>query len=108
MLKLRKGMKVKVIAGKVRGKEGVIENVLVDRNRVVIEGINIVKKSIKATAQTKQAGLVEMAAPIHASNVMAIDPKGGKRTRVGFKSTGDGKKVRIAKKSGSEITAGAT
>lgn len=108
MFKLRKGMKVKVIAGKDRGKEGTVEAVLADRHRVVVSGVNVVKKSIKASAQTKQAGLVEMPAPIHASNVMAVDPKGGQPTRIGFKATGRGQKVRIAKKSGSEITAGTT
>lgn len=109
-MKLRRGMKVKVIAGKDRGKEGTVEAVLAERDRVVVGGVNIVKKSIKATSQTKQAGLVEMPAPIHVSNVMAVDPKGGQPTRVGFKVTGQGKgrqKVRIAKKSGNEITVGA-
>ncbi len=106
-MKLRKGMKVAVIAGKDKGKTGVVENVLRDRNRVVVGGVNIVKKSVKATAQTKQAGLVEMPAPIHASNLMAVDPKSGKPTRIGYKITGTGK-VRIARKSGQELTAGAT
>jgi large subunit ribosomal protein L24 len=105
-MKLRKGMKVAVIAGKDRGQTGVVERVLAERNRVVVGGVNMAKKAVKATAQTKQAGLVDVEMPIHASNVMAVDPKGGKPTRIGYKITGKGK-VRIAKKSGQELTAGA-
>ena len=108
-MKLRKGMQVKVIAGKDRGKTGFIEAVIPERNRVVVGGANIVKKAIKATGKTKQAGLVEMPAPLHASNVMALDPKSGKPTRIGYRVTGTGnsrRKVRVAKDSGQELTAG--
>lgn len=106
-MKLRRGMKVAIIAGKDRGKTGVVERVLAERNRVVVGGVNMVKKSVKASAQTKQAGLVDTEMPIHASNVLAVDPKGGQPTRIGYKITAKGK-VRIAKKSGQELTAGAT
>lgn len=106
-MKLRRGMKVVIVAGKDRGKSGTVERVFADRNRVIVGGANVVKKSVKATAQTKQAGLVETAMPIHASNVMAVDPKGGQPTRIGYKITAKGK-VRIAKRSGQELTAGAT
>lgn len=111
-LKLRRGDNVAVIAGKDKGKTGVIEAVLPHGSkpgngpRVVVTGVNIVKKAIKATAQTKQAGIVEMPAPLHISNVMVVDPKGGKPSRVGYKITGKGatkKKVRIARKSGQAI-----
>lgn len=108
-MKLCKGDNVVIIAGKDKGKTGSIEAVLPARNRVVVTGANLVKKAIKATGETKQAGLVDMPAPLHASNVMAIDPKSGKRSRVGYKvSTRAGKrtKLRIAKKSGTELTAG--
>lgn len=106
-MKLRKGDTVKVIAGKDRGKTGTIESVLPERNRVVVTGVNIVKKAIKASGQTKQAGLVDMPAPLHASNVMVLDPKDGKPSRIGYKvATRGGKrtKVRVARKSGTELT----
>ncbi len=106
-MKLRRGMKVVIVAGKDRGKSGTVERVFADRNRVIVGGANMVKKSIKATAQTKQAGLVDTEMPIHASNVMAADPKGDQPTRIGYKVTAKGNKVRIAKQSGQELT-GAT
>lgn len=105
-LKIRKGDKVAVIAGKDKGKTGVVEAVLPERRRVVVTGVNIVKKAIKATAQTKQAGLVEMPAPLHISNVMIVDPKSGKQSRVAYKVTGKGatrQKVRVAVKSGQTL-----
>ena len=105
-MKLRKGDQVKVIAGRDKGKTGTIEAVLPSRNRVVVSGVNIVKKAIKSSPTAKQAGLIEMPAPLHASNVMVLDPKGGAPTRIGYKLTGRGKgKVRIAKKSGAELAA---
>lgn len=105
-MKLRKGMKVVIVAGKDKGKTGTVERVLAERNRVVVGGANMVKKAVKPSAQTRQAGLVDVEMPIHASNVMAVDPKGGKRTRIGYKVTAKGK-VRIAKKSGQELTGAA-
>ena len=109
-MKLRKGMQVVVIAGKDRGKTGQIDGVLPERNRVVIGGVNLMKRAVKATGQTKQAGIVEFPAPIHASNVMAVDPKSGKRTRIGYKvakgTSGKARKVRIARKSGQELVIG--
>jgi len=106
-MKLKKGDQVKVLAGKDRGKTGAIEAVLPDRNRVVVSGVNAMKKAVKASAQTKQAGLVDFNAPIHASNVAILDPKDGKPTRISYRRTGTGKqvkKVRIAKRSGAELT----
>jgi large subunit ribosomal protein L24 len=109
-MKLRKGMQVIVIAGKDRGKTGMVEAVLPERNRVRIGGVNLMKKAVKATGETKQAGIVEFPAPIHASNVMAVDPQSGKRTRIGFKvakgTSGKVRKVRIARKSGKELVIG--
>ncbi len=106
-LKIRQGDNVIVLAGKDRGKSGRVEAVLPARGRVVVTGVNILKKAVKATGQTRQAGLVEFPSPIHVSNVAIADPKGGKASRVGYKTTGTGKarrKVRIARKSGQEIT----
>ena len=76
---------------------------LVDKNRAIVEGINIVSKSAKPSAKNPQGGIVKQEAPVHISNLSLIDPKSGKPTRISVKKTDDGKKVRIAKKSGEEI-----
>ena len=78
-------------------------NVLVEKNRALVEGVNMVSKSTKPSAKNPQGGIVKQEAPIHISNLSLVDPKSGKATRVGIKVTEDGKKVRIAKKSGEEI-----
>ena len=97
------GDEVVVIAGSDKGKTGKIVRTLRDENRVVVEGVNIVKKHQKATGQ-ESGGIVEMAAPIHASNVMIVDPKTKKRTRVGHTiDEKTGKKIRITKKSNEKI-----
>lgn len=106
-MKLRKGDQVKVVAGKDKGKTGTIESVIPAQNRVVITGVNILKKAVKASAKARQAGLVEFPSPLHASNVMVMDPKSGEPSRVGYKLAGAGskqRKIRIAKKSGAELT----
>ncbi len=96
------GDKVVVISGKDKGKEGKITHVLRAENRVVVEGVNIVKKHVKGNGQT--AGSInEVEAPIHASNVMIIDPKTKKPTRIGHSVNKDGKKIRVAKKSNSSL-----
>jgi len=97
------GDEVVVITGSDKGKTGKIVKTLRDENKVVVEGVNIVKKHQKATAQ-ETGGIVEMAAPIHASNVMIVDPKTKKRTRVGHTTdTKTGKKIRITKKSNEKL-----
>lgn len=101
-MKLKKGDNVIIIAGKDKGKKGAITEVLPGVNRVVVEGVNIAKVSKKSRTRGKAGEVVERAMPLHASNVMVVDPKEGKRTRVGIKSIA-GKNVRIAKKSGSEL-----
>ena len=94
--------KVVVISGKDKGKEGKITHVLRNENRVVVEGVNIVKKHIKGNGP--QAGsITEVEAPIHASNVMIIDPKTKKPTRIGHSVNKDGKKIRVTKKSNSSL-----
>ena len=96
------GDKVVVISGKDKGKEGKIIKVLRNENRVVVEGVNIVKKHVKGNGQ--QAGsITEVEAAIHASNVMIIDPKTKKRTRIGHTVDKKGKKVRVAKKSNENL-----
>lgn len=101
-MNLKTGDKVVVIAGKDRGKEGNITKVLKAENKVVVEGVNVVKKHVKPNGQTA-GSIVEMAAPIHASNVMIIDPKTKKRTRIGHTVDKKGNKVRVAKKSNSNL-----
>ena len=92
-----------VLAGEDKGKTGKVLKVLVEKNRALVEGVNMVSKSTKPSAQNPQGGIVKQEAPIHISNLSLVDPKSGKATRVGIKVTEDGKKVRIAKKSGEEI-----
>ncbi len=98
-MNFKTGDKVVVISGKDKGKEGKIIKTLRSENRVVVEGINMIKKHVKPNGQTA-GSIVEMEAPIHASNVMMLDPKSKKRTRIGHTTDKKGNKVRIAKKSG--------
>lgn len=96
---VKTGDRVKVLAGKDKGKEGNVLSALPKQNKVVVEGININKKHTRPTGMGQEGGIVEKEAPIHVSNVQLIDPKTGESTRVGYKVE-DGKKVRFAKKSG--------
>ena len=99
---VKKGDKVKVISGKDKGKTGVILTAFPKKDRVLVEGVNIVKKHMKPNQANPQGGIVSQEAAIHVSNVMLIDPKTGEPTRVGYKVE-DGKRVRVAKKSGETI-----
>ena len=101
-LKLKKGDQVIVITGKDKGKKGEITKVIPAEGRVIVAGINMMTKHKKPT-QFSQGGLEKVEAPIHISNVALADPKSDKPTRVGMKALKDGKKVRIAKKSGETI-----
>lgn len=102
-LHIKKDDTVIVLTGEDKGKTGKVLKVMVEKNRAIVEGVNIVSKSAKPSAKNPQGGIVKMEAPIHISNLSLIDPKSGKATRVAIKKTDDGKKVRIAKKSGEEI-----
>ena len=102
-LHIKKDDTVIVLTGEDKGKTGKVLKVLVEKKRAIVEGVNIVSKSAKPSAKNPQGGIVKMEAPIHISNLSLIDPKSGKATRVAIKKTDDGKKVRIAKKSGEEI-----
>ena len=93
------GDKVVVIAGKDKGKEGKIIKTLKKDNKVVVEGINMVTKHVKPNAQNEQGGIVKQEAPINVSNVMIIDPKTKKRTRIAHEIDENGKKHRISVKS---------
>ena len=102
-LHIKKGDTVYVLSGEDKGKTGKVLKVLVEKQRAIVEGVNIVTKSSKPSAKNPQGGFVKVEAPIHISNLSLIDPKSGKPTRIAIKVTEDGKKVRIAKKSGEEI-----
>ncbi|AJD89463.1 50S ribosomal protein L24 [Jeotgalibacillus malaysiensis] len=99
---VKKGDKVMVISGKDKGKTGTILATSPKTDRVTVEGVNIVKKHSKPSQMNPQGGISNMEAAIHVSNVMLIDPKTNEPTRVGYKVE-DGKKVRIAKKSGESL-----
>ena len=101
-MKLKKGDKVVVTTGKDKGKTGEITTVLPKKNKVIVAGINVVKRHTKPT-QESAGGIVSKEMPIHVSNVALVDPKTGKATRVGYKVEKDGRKVRVAKKSGEVV-----
>lgn len=100
--KIKTKDKVVVLTGKDKGKTGEVIKVIPAEGRVVVQGVNVVKKHQRASARS-QGGIVEFEAPINVSNVAHIDPKDGKPTRVGFKILEDGRKVRVAKRSGEVI-----
>ena len=102
-LKIKKNDTVVVLTGEDKGKTGKVLKVLVDKQRAIVEGVNMVNKSTKPSAKNPQGGFVKQEASIHISNISLIDPKSGKPTRVAMKVNEEGKKVRIAKKSGEEI-----
>ena len=101
-MKIKKGDNVIVIAGKDKGKSGKVVRAFPKEGRVIVSGVNVKKKHQKPGGKVKKGQIIEKEMPMEASNVMIADPKSGKPTRVGFKSEG-GKKVRIAKKSGTVI-----
>ena len=102
MMRVKKGDTVVVIAGKDKGKKGKVTKVMPKTNRVLVEGVNVITMHQKPTAMNPQGGIVNKEASIHISNVMPLDPETGKGTRVRFEMK-DGKKVRVAVKSGKEI-----
>jgi len=97
-LKIKSGDVVKVIAGDHKGSEGKVLRVIRDKNKAVIEGVNMVSKHTKPSAKSPQGGIVKKEAPMHISNLSLIDPKSKEATKVGFKVEGD-KKIRFSKKS---------
>ncbi|EHS87177.1 50S ribosomal protein L24 [Limosilactobacillus gastricus PS3] len=99
---LKTGDKVRVIAGKDKGQEGTVKKTLASENRVIVEGVNVVKKHQKPSNVNPNGGIIDQEAPINASNVMLLDPSTNEPTRVGYQVV-DGKKVRVAKKSGQQI-----
>ena len=102
-LHIKKGDTVYVNAGASKGKTGRVLKVLVDKQRAIVEGINMVSKSTKPNAKNPQGGIVKQEAALHISNLNVVDPKTGKPTRIGRRKNDEGKLVRYAKKSGEEI-----
>lgn len=105
MRRIRRGDLVQVISGKYKGRTGKITAVLVDDDKVIVEGVNVKKRHVKPNARMPQGGIVEREAPIHSCKVMPVDPETGKPTRVRIKKNEDGKKVRVGAKSGAVIPA---
>ena len=97
---VRKGDTVMVVAGKERGKKGKVLRVIPEKGRVVVERLNMIKKHQRPTQKVRQGGIIEREGSIHLSNVMLVDPGSDKPTRVGMKALSDGKKVRVARRSG--------
>lgn len=102
-INIRKGDTVYVLAGESRGKTGRVLKVDREKQRALVEGVNIVTKATKPSAQHPQGGLIKKEAPIHISNISLIDPKSGKPTRIYCRKNDEGKKIRYSKKSGEEI-----
>ena len=101
-LHIRKGDEVIILAGKDKGQKGKVLQVFKEKQRAIVEGVNMVSKSTKPSAKNPQGGIVKQEAPIHVSNLSLIDPKSGKATRVSIKHEGKNV-IRVAKKSGEEI-----
>lgn len=102
-LHIKKGDMVHVNAGNNKGQEGKVLEIIVEKNRALVEGVNMISKHTKPNAKSPQGGIVKQEAAIHISNLQPIDPKSGKATRVGRKLNEKGKLVRYSKKSGEEI-----
>jgi large subunit ribosomal protein L24 len=101
-IRIKSGDTVRVIAGDHKGSEGKVLEVIRDKNKAIVEGINMVSKHEKPSARNPQGGIVEKEAPIHISNLSLLDPKSGEATRVGYEVR-EGEKVRVAKKSNEVI-----
>ena len=102
MQKIRKGDKVVVLTGKDKGRTGEVVQVMPKEDRAIVRGVNVVKRHQRQT-QSQEAGIISKEAPIHLSNIAIADPKDGKPTRVRFETGKDGRKVRVAVKSGEKI-----
>ena len=100
--KIRKGDRVVVLSGRDKGRTGEVVEVNPTAGRALVRGVNLVKRHQRQTAQ-QQGGIISKELPVHLSNIAVADPKDGKPTRIGFKIGSDGRKVRVAKRSGVEI-----
>ncbi|MEK7171101.1 MAG: 50S ribosomal protein L24 [Patescibacteria group bacterium] len=102
-MKIRKGDKVLIIAGKNRNQVGTVELVLTKKNKAIVAGLNMVKKHLKRSAKNPQGGIIDQAMPLAISNLMVIDPTSDKPSRVGYVTDGS-KKIRVAKLSNHDLT----
>jgi large subunit ribosomal protein L24 len=102
MAKIRKGDRVIVLSGRDKGKKGEVFQVMPQEGRALVRGVNTVRRHQRQSA-TQEGGIISKEAPIHLSNLALEDPSDGKPTRIGFKVLADGRKVRVAKRSGEEI-----
>ena len=102
-LHIKKGDTVYVNAGEDKGKTGRVLEMLIDKNRAIVEGVNLVSKSAKPNAANPQGGIEKKEAALHISNLNVVDPKTGKATRIGRRENAEGKLVRYSKKSGEDI-----
>jgi large subunit ribosomal protein L24 len=102
-LKIRKGDRVRVLTGKDRGKEGNVMRALPREGKVIVDGVNVARKSQRPTRATQQGGIIDKDMPIQVSNVALVCPSCGKPTRVGYTIDASGQKVRVCKKCGGEI-----
>jgi len=103
LARIKKGDTVVVLAGRERGKTGVVRQVLPRENRAIVQDVNIAKRHAKAKPGVRQAGIIDLEVPIHLSNLAPLDPKTNKPTRVRTRVLASGQKVRISKKSGEQI-----
>jgi len=101
--RIKKGDNVRVIAGKHKGSEGEVIAVDREKSRVLVKNVNIIKKAQRPTQENPRGGFVEQEAPIHLSNVQLLDPKTGEPTRIGYRFQDDGRKVRVAVKTGNVL-----
>jgi large subunit ribosomal protein L24 len=102
-MKIRKGDRVQVLAGKDKGKQGNVIAALPAEQKVIVEGVNIARKHQKPTQKNQQGGIIDKTMPIHVSNVAVISPSDGKPTRVGYRINADGSKVRVCRRTGVDI-----
>ncbi len=102
-MRIKKGDQVRVLAGKDKGREGEISRVIPQRNAVIIEGVNEVKRHQKATSETMQGGIIDKTMPIDVSNVAILSPADGKPTRVGYRFSESGEKIRVCKRTGVDL-----
>lgn len=103
MTLIKKGDKVQIIAGKDKGKSGKVLHIDANKSKALVEGINLVKKTQRPTQENQQGGFIDIERPLHISNIALVDKKSNKPTRLGVKVGKDGKKTRIARKSGEVI-----
>ncbi|MEO9223491.1 MAG: 50S ribosomal protein L24 [Acidimicrobiales bacterium] len=102
-LKIHKGDRVQVLSGKDRGKQGTVSRVIPERNRAIVDGVNVAKRHQKPRTMNEPGGIIDKDMPIDISNLAVVSPKDGRPTRVGYRTKDDGSKVRVCRRTGVEI-----